>query len=151
VGRLIFDGEAVREQVEHAKRCTHFRRAYGQEPEPSLFLVHDSGVYLMSAGIPHLEREDEPESSKVVYAAGCNPDTDEDYYQEAAELVGGDDFVEMLPLDTFEKLFALGLKNIKVVVDLTPTQIVVSYTGGEKQKKPKTVRMPVGIDDLDDF
>ena len=152
MSRLIFDVDEVREQVEHAQGCSHFRKAYGQEPEPSLFLVHDQGVYLMSAGIPHLERPDRPESSKVVYAEGCNPNTDDDWYDEAHCLVGGDDFVEMIPLASLEQLLALGLEGIKIVINLTADRIVVTYTGGKKPKaakKPK--RAPVGIDALEDF
>lgn len=167
MGKLVFDGEAVREQVEHARRCTNFRKAYGQESEPALFLVHDHGVYLMSAGIPHLERPDKPESSKVVYAEGCNPDTQEfnDWWENSRELVGGDDFVEMIPLEHFTRLFDSGLQDIRIVINLSADKLVVSFTGGRKipkarrqeakaaAKRPtkKSARLSTGIDALDDL
>jgi hypothetical protein len=60
-------------------------------PQPALLFVHDSGVYLMSNGTPRKETE-------VAYAEGCNPSVGEfdDWYGKSRELVGGDDFVEVL-------------------------------------------------------
>ena len=149
MGLLKFDGDGVRELYEHARGCTDFKGAYGQKPIPSLFLVHDDGVYLMSAGKPHLPNPDKPKMSKVVYAEGCNPDTDEDWWDASRALVGGDDFAEALPLDLFEAILSLGLVGIDIVINLGETRLTVSYTGGKKkQKQEPPEALPVG-DDLD--
>ena len=72
--------------------------------EPVVMLVHDHGVYLMSNGKPRdtIKRmspngEREIESAFCAYAKGCNPATDEEWYDTAHGLVGGDDFGEYLP------------------------------------------------------
>jgi hypothetical protein len=69
---------------------------------PALLFVHDQGVYLMSNGIPHLLSED-GNSHQVIYAEGCNPNVGEfdDWYLTSRDLVGGDDFVEILPIHDY--------------------------------------------------
>ncbi|WP_353208444.1 DUF3085 domain-containing protein [Sphingorhabdus sp.] len=66
---------------------------------PALLFVHDQGVYLMSNGEPRLLTED-GKSNHVVYAKGCDPSIGEfdNWYGMSRELVGGDDFVEILPI-----------------------------------------------------
>jgi hypothetical protein len=66
---------------------THF----DQHPTAGLAFVHDQGIYLMPTrpSIPGQNR-----SNWVVYAKDCNPDTDEDWWENARNLVGGDDFGE---------------------------------------------------------
>jgi hypothetical protein len=153
VAKLLFDGDEVRELFEHARGCNNYRKPYGEEFGPALWLVHDQGVYLMSAGIPHLERPDNPEASKVAYADGCDPTKQEfdDWWHHSRELVGGDDFVEPIDLETFAKLFSLGLENIRVLINLTANKLVVSYTASRKKPKAKKPKMSVGIEDLEDF
>lgn len=145
MGRLRFDPEEVRRVWEHSKASKHWRKVWGEERhEPYLCLVHDHGVYLMSPGIPHLEREDKPESSFVAYAAGCNPDKQEfdDWWETSRILVGGDDFSEELPIDTFDKLFAL--PNVsEIYIDLSESNIEVGCKYREvpvpvKKRKPTT-------------
>jgi hypothetical protein len=155
VGQLIFDGEAARELYDHARSCSHHRKAYGRDPEPALWLVHDQGVYLMSSGIPHLERPDKPEASKVVYAQDCNPDVDEDWWDNARDLVGGDDFVEAIALDIVERVFKLNL-DFKLVIDLSDDKFTISYIEGGRARTKKVRHAPPrrtnsGIDELDIF
>lgn len=61
---------------------------------PGLLLVHDQGVYLMSNGTPR-------EVDAIAYAEGCDPKIGEfdDWYGKSRELVGGDDFVEVLRIE----------------------------------------------------
>ena len=107
MSRITFlDVETVRELYEHAKACTHFRKNYDRVETQGLALVHDEGLYLMSTGIPHLERSDKPESSKVAYAVGCHPEADPDCWDNARDLVGGDDFAEYIQLASFTEIFA---------------------------------------------
>lgn len=51
---LKFKQEQVRTLLEHARGSTEFFSVYGKAPHPSLVLVGDRGVYLMSAGLPPL-------------------------------------------------------------------------------------------------
>ena len=48
-------------------------KPYGSEAKPSLFFVKDSGIYLMSGGIPGLAREEGRPAQQVAYAKGYLP------------------------------------------------------------------------------
>lgn len=74
--------------------------------EKKVMLVKDHGLYLMSniSGKP----------SPLAYAAGCNPDTDEDYYENSRQIAGGDDFCEYLPLDLFKHTIACNQHIINI-------------------------------------
>ena len=62
---------------------------------PGLVFVHDRGVYLMSNGIPR-DLDAAQTGSHVVYAEHCNPNEDDEWYDNSRELVGGDDFAEVI-------------------------------------------------------
>ena len=65
-----------------------------QNGKTEIYFVHDQGVYCMTAG---KRTDDEVKSGAYIcYAHGCNPKTDEDFYDEAHCLVGGDDFAERI-------------------------------------------------------
>lgn len=70
---------------------------------PSLLLVHDHGVYLMSGGVPMLEDPNRPGTATVTYAAGLDPNAD---YDDVRDAVGGDDFVERIPLSMIANALA---------------------------------------------
>jgi hypothetical protein len=84
-------------------------------PKPAVILVHDDGVYLMSNGNPRdiIEGEDKPGKGRsfVAYAEGCNPLVDEDCWEMARALVGGDDFADHL--DDPEWLKQMGERALK--------------------------------------
>lgn len=61
-----------------------------------LLLVKDQGIYLMSA---EGEWRKDGHIKYLVYADGCHPEKDEDWYDTACEFAGGDDFCEHLKLD----------------------------------------------------
>ncbi|WP_338821708.1 DUF3085 domain-containing protein [Bradyrhizobium septentrionale] len=96
MSNLIFKAADVLRVVEHTlaapKQCAAFT---GPVTEPSILLVHDEGVYLMSNGEPRDIAEGE--RSYVAHALGCNPKIDSDWYDTSRDLVGGDDFGEALP------------------------------------------------------
>lgn len=112
MGLCRFKTSELKPLIEHAKAATEFDMGYenmtdeecaaaglppitNRTPQgPALLFVHDQGVYLMSNGIPRTT------PNAVVYAEGCNPDVGEfdDWYLMSRELVGGDDFVEILPI-----------------------------------------------------
>jgi len=151
MGKLEFDGDAVRELYVHSRNSEKHRSTYGGAAAPALLLVHDHGVYLMSAGLPSLPSEDKPGSSKVVYAKGCDPRSDDAWYEEARDLVGGDDFAEALPLNMFENIFEAGLEGINIVVKLTATQVTVTYNRGRTKPQRESVEFVDEVMDFGDF
>ena len=71
----------------------------GAEPrEPSLVLVADQGVYLVSGGKPTLAGPEGKGMAKA-YAEGLAPGIDpfDSWYDRKLEIVGGDDFARPLP------------------------------------------------------
>jgi hypothetical protein len=105
--KLTFHAADVRRVVEHSLSApaqrdymvdydrTTFDSIMGQPEAPAVCLVHDDGVYLMSNGTPR--DIDHGTHSFCAYAKGCNPKTDAGFYETARNLVGGDDFGEVLP------------------------------------------------------
>lgn len=86
MSHLIFKAAAVRRVVEHSLK----------HKSANVLLVHDDGVYLMSDAQPR----DIVEGTRsfVAHAMGTDPKVDtEDWYDNARDLVGGDDFGEELP------------------------------------------------------
>lgn len=84
--------------INHAQASPEWRKAFWDEegtPEPCLEFVKDDGIYLMSNGIPGMERDEA--YTHVVYAKGYDPRTG-DVWDKCRAAVGGDDFVEYLEL-----------------------------------------------------
>jgi Protein of unknown function (DUF3085) len=121
--RLIFNATDVRRVVEHsvdapkqAEMLVDYDSKTGKAitkpvPAPSVLLVHDQGVYLMSNGEPRDIIKDQ--TSFVAYARGCHPIADDDWWETSRALVGGDDFGECLPwANEFKALLDRGAKTI---------------------------------------
>jgi hypothetical protein len=92
--------------------------------KPALHLVHDEGIYIM----PNCwfdETEPHKGQPTIAYALGCNPKTDGDrmdIWHLCRALVGGDDFCELLPMESIEPL--LMRSNVtQIVVDITTKRI----------------------------
>ena len=98
----IFKTDEIRRCAEHALRASAHEMPFMEDetPTPALLFVHDSGVYVMSNGIPRdlLSIEPGRERSYIAYADGTNPAENEDWWHTSADLVGGDDFVEIIPV-----------------------------------------------------
>ena len=127
MARLSFDASEVRRLVEHSRGRPHDDILYG-EPLPLkeyLFLVHDSGVYLMSGAKEHLPNPTKPQASFVAYEFRCHP-SDPNCWETSRALVGGDDFGEPIPLEAFEA--ALVRNPRRIVVHLNTRTLRV--TGG---------------------
>lgn len=95
----VFKTKDLKRCITHALNSSNWQMGYDDTltPAPGLFFVHDSGVYLMSNGNPgDVLKEDV--GVYVAYADGCNPNIGEfdDWYNASRELVGGDDFAEIL-------------------------------------------------------
>lgn len=104
MGQCVFKTSDVRRCVEHALAATDWDMAWERDtmkPTPGLLFVHDSGVYVMSNGIPRDTIS--ADGCYTAHAKYCNPTVDEDWWENSASLVGGDDFVEVLPI-TVEQL-----------------------------------------------
>ncbi len=124
---LSFNLKDVQELADHAKSCEEHSPVFAQILDPAyakdgtpkmseeemfrsgsdhvdlkkipagLWLVKDSGIYLMSNGTPGLMAGEK--SHKIVYAKGYNPNTDEDVWDRCRDAVEGDDFGEFVPIE----------------------------------------------------
>lgn len=124
----------IKRIVDHVRASKKFGTDLdGVEQKNKVALVHDDGVYLLSNGEPRdLVKGKSPnglhdrEMSFVVYAEGCNPMVDgEDCWPNSVAMVGGDDFVEYLDVEVFEK--ALANKATSVFIELAKTKMSVGY------------------------
>lgn len=99
MGTCVFQTKDVARCAAHALAASNWDMAHEAGTSPpgaGLLFVHDSGVYLMSNGVP---RDRLPENKNyVAYARHCNPKLDEEWWENSRELVGGDDFAEYIPI-----------------------------------------------------
>lgn len=120
MAKLTFRTAEVRELVKHARASEEHQAPYGLgDPSPGLFLVKDEGVYLMSNGIPSQELPDQGNGKnrvKVAYAVGFDPVKQDrmEVYDRARAAVGGDDFIEFVPLDMIEQV--MGGETVDLVL-----------------------------------
>jgi hypothetical protein len=114
---LKFDTAMILKHVAHARASAEHSPVYGSAPKAGLLLVKDDGIYLMSSGLPGMPG--------VVYADGFDP-ASPDSYERAREAVGGDDFVELLPLEWFERAADDGCPQISVRVSDGRVELVRS-------------------------
>jgi len=101
--QLIFvPSDDLRTIFEHTKNATKWTDPYGVQPEMQdtahLDFVKDRGIYIMSGSTERLLSESDSNSSLCIYAQGYDPKVP-DCWDKCREAVGGDDFVECLPID----------------------------------------------------
>lgn len=123
MGQLVFTvDDDFKSIYEHAKNAKAWRVPYRSDSkgEPCLFLVHDQGIYLMS-GAEERQLIDGSEKCLVVYAQGCHPDKDADFWEHSRDLVGGDDFAEAIPLSAFE-----GIEHGAATIEITVGRDTIS-------------------------
>jgi hypothetical protein len=141
MARLIFKASDVRRVVEHSIASPEQSRhvidydAKTGEPitkavdAPAVLLVHDQGLYLMSNGNPRDIVKGT--SSFVAYARGCDPVADDDWYDTAHALVGGDDFGETLPwARELKSMIDRGDKTIEI--EMTAETLAIVDRGRRK-------------------
>jgi hypothetical protein len=128
----VFKTDDVRRCIEHALNSTEWRMGWSEEPPaPALFFVHDQGVYLMSNGEPRdlipIEGADTGQpTTYCAYAEHCDPSKDEDWWENASGLVGGDDFAETISVN---RAFLNDCGRYEQLeVELTPTQLSVYFS-----------------------
>jgi hypothetical protein len=122
---LIFDAKKVMRCVKHALEAADWRADYdGLNRLPALHFVHDQGVYLMSNGLP-ADLTGPNDHCYVVYAQDCDPNQNDDFWETSRALVGGDDFVEIIPVDKEWLTKLAGHDAIRI--DLTPEELSVAF------------------------
>lgn len=135
MGCCVFKTSEIKRCVVHALQAKDFRMVFSTEPPgPALIFVHDNGIYLMSNGLPRDQVAADPDSnSYVAHAAHCNPNKDENWWNNSRDLVGGDDFGEIIKVD------ASWLKSCdefeELEVDVEPAAISVFFAKRRKNKK----------------
>lgn len=152
---LIFQADDVRRIVEHslaapvqAKVMTGYdakaQALITELPKaPAVLLVHDEGVYLMSNGMPRDIRVPGKPGAFVAYAKHCNPKTDDDYYDNARGLVGGDDFGEHFEwAEAMKKMLDDGASAIVINFTARACSLSAIYPGGKRPAAtvPNTAR-----------
>jgi DUF3085 family protein len=141
MGRLVFKADDVRRVVEHSLNApaqgemlvdyVNDKPVTKPVEAPSLLLVHDHGVYLMSNGQPRDLVSGT--SSFCAYAHGCDPKQDAQWWDVSRALVGGDDFGETLPWAA----------DIKALLDAGGKEIVIDVFGNNIEllkEQPKKKR-----------
>lgn len=146
--RLVFNAADVKRIVEHSlaapaqrEQMVGFDEAkgeiiHGTVKVPSVVLVHDQGVYLMSNGTPGdpldvhnaklRENGEKIFRHYVAYAKGCHPGRDQGWYDNARDLVGGDDFSETLPWAR-EIADAIKLGKTQVIINMSARRMSLSF------------------------
>jgi Protein of unknown function (DUF3085) len=146
--QLIFAAADVKRIVEHSLAAPEqrtvtvdFDRETGDPVSkpaeaPSVVLVHDEGVYLMSNGTPgdpldapNAKLRDKGEKfwrSYVAYAKGCHPGRDVGWYDNARDLVGGDDFSETLPWAR-EIADAIKAGKRQIIIDMSEREMSLAF------------------------
>lgn len=104
--KLTFNPVDVQRIVAHTLAAAQQSEVYGLAvDEPSVLLVKDEGVYLMSNGNPPDLREHPGGGNSpifVTYADGFGPLTGDDAHGKVADALGdGSDFAEPLPAASF--------------------------------------------------
>jgi hypothetical protein len=112
---LKFDVTTVWRLVDHARNAKKSIPAYAEKnPKPSLWLVGDSGGYLMSNGSPAIDdkghlikgRDTVGVRRLTAPALGVDPTYNafEDWWSLHNAIAGGDDFSISIPIKRFEKV-----------------------------------------------
>lgn len=88
------------------------------------FIAKDHGVY-MGATVYSDNPSDRKKS--IHYCKGYNPNTDEDWYENARYALGGDDFGDHLPIDCLDIFVndAQYAKKRRLSLKITDTQIAL--------------------------
>jgi hypothetical protein len=86
--------KTLKELAKETLKTKDIRKPYTQEKatDKGVWLVKDDGIYLMNAF------STKGKKNLVVYASGYNPNKS-DCWEDCVHAVGGDDFVEFVPLD----------------------------------------------------
>lgn len=91
-----------------------------------LHLAKDEGVYLMPATGAWQGNDPVP---RIAYATGCHPQKNEDWYDTARLLAGGDDFIESLTIsDAIATSVLSGRTDLRILITDTQIQVLTAAT-----------------------
>jgi hypothetical protein len=143
-GRVVlkFDVATVWRLLDHARNAKRAIPNFGErKPRPALWLVGDSGVYLMSNGDPpmsqtgHLiKKKDAVGVSRLTAPAfGCDPayNAFEDWWPLHNAIDGGNDFSMTVPIEEFEDILPLCKSQVVFLIKGEQYQIL---SDGDFQK-----------------
>jgi len=149
--RLAPDGQAILKfniagvwrLVDHARNAPKHVSSMDDEdgPGPALWLVGDSGIYLMSNGSPPILHDGEIVSVKnaagyrrlCAYAKGCGPDDEvDDWWPIHTAIEGGDDFSRTLPVDLIRGPLEESESHIVVLASPNGTEVYSDTEWGER-------------------
>ena len=130
---LRFDKAAVWRLLDHAQNSPRHMKAMSERrAKPSIWLVADAGIYLMSNGLPALlatgrlaqDGKAENKPRLVAHAEGCGPfDEIDDWHPIQVAMSGGDDFCEPLSLSDMRNALGSSRAQVIVVSNLTHYKI----------------------------
>lgn len=136
---LKFDAPAVARLMEHAAAAPEHRHSEFEAADgrgPALMFVKDDGIYVMSNGLPGLERP-----GNVVYARNYDPRKG-DVWDRCRDAVGGDDFAEYIGLT---ELGPMPENAVALVIGVSESDFTVGWELEEPQ--PPSNGHQVGQDD----
>jgi Protein of unknown function (DUF3085) len=144
MGQCVFKTEKLFRPFLHALQAPNWSVGYQSDetPAPGFLFVHDDGIYMMSNGIPG-DTEGAQTRQHVVYAAGCDPQNDPDFYDTARDLVGGDDFAEYIAFERPEEFARLLTHFEEMVIDITSTSFTVVFQC--PRERPSTIDLPTEL------
>lgn len=140
MGTAVFRLAEVRPLAEHALAAQKHLPTFGEEkepdPGPALHFVHDDGIYVMSNGDPRqLVGEGDKQHSRVAYAEGCDPKKNDDWWEESRAIVGGDDFVEKIPIDDNMKRWLFDQTKEVLIIELNGETMDIKVAGPMRRRK----------------
>ena len=138
---LTFNRAGVEKMLAHTLEAKEHNRTFDTtgKPKPSLWLVGDQGIYLMSNGKPGLRAEDpeNPERQFVVYANECNPDrmAFDDWWDIKQRSFGGDDGVETIDATSFQEVLRETTGPLRMSVTASMIAFAIPKPGPAKASK----------------
>lgn len=93
---------------------------------PKLMIVGDHGVYAM-ANVDNPQNTDDagtPRKAVVAYGLGCNPDKDDDFYENKARIFGDDDGAVSIDLSWYEVTKKAGKANMTIQFNARSIRLV---------------------------
>lgn len=124
---LRFDKSIVWRLIDHAQNSPSHEKSFGERrAKPSVWLVGDAGVYLMSNGRPallHNGRLGKPSASPrspalTAHAEGCDvTDRVEDWWPIHNAIAGGDDFCQPLPIQDMRRAAEAAKTHVVIVAN----------------------------------
>jgi hypothetical protein len=134
--KLYFSLAELDPIINHSLCAAERAWPYGMVPEgmdanapAGLYLVKDSGIYLMSNSTHRQSPVGGGEGCRVAYAVGFDPNTDEDVWERSRDAVGGDDFVEMIEVEDINEMIGrdkVGCTHLEIRMTATSMAIALA-------------------------